>query len=103
MMRNWPRLHIGQLGVGSGKIDAEGRALAGSGIHVDGSSRLLNDSVDGRQAEARALALWLGSEKGLEQVLPGLLVHSFTGVRDAEQNQVRFFRVFRAANPVGRN
>ena len=52
------------------QVDAEGRALARFAVDVDEAVVLLDDAVDGGQAQARALADALGREERLEDVAP---------------------------------
>src|SRR3546814_5251750 len=51
-----------------GKVDGEGRALAGHRIGEDVPARLLDDAVDGREPQPGALAGFLGGEEGLENL-----------------------------------
>jgi hypothetical protein len=50
------------------QIDDEAGPLPDLGIGEDEAARLLDDAVDGRQAEAGALADFLGGEEGLEDL-----------------------------------
>ena len=57
----------------------EGGALALLAVHHDGAAALLDDAVDGREAEPGP-AVFLGGEEGLEEVGLDLLVHAHAGI-----------------------
>jgi hypothetical protein len=50
------------------QVDGEAGALADLRIGEDEAARLLDDAVDGREAEPGALAHFLGGEEGLEDL-----------------------------------
>src|SRR3546814_2483975 len=57
------RRHRRGAGGVDGKVDGEGRALAGHRIGEDVPARLLDDAVDGREPQPGALAGFLGGEE----------------------------------------
>ena len=67
-----------------GKIEPEGRALAGLAMDRDCAVVAVHDAVDDGQAQARALAGRLGGEKRLENPPQGRLVHAAAGVADGQ-------------------
>ena len=68
------------------QVDAEGRALADLAVGEDVAARLLDDAVDGGQAEAGALADILGGEERLEDLGHDLGRHAGAGVLDLDQH-----------------
>src|SRR3546814_17721428 len=62
------RRHRRGAGGVDGKVDGEGRALAGHRIGEDVPARLLDDAVAGREPQPGALAGFLGGEEGLENL-----------------------------------
>ena len=50
-------------------------------VDPDVAAALLDDSVDGGQTQARALAALLGGEERLEDVLPRVRVHAVAACR----------------------
>jgi len=46
--------------------------FAGLGVHIDEAAGLLDDAIDRRQAEAGALADFLGGEERLEDLVDDL-------------------------------
>ncbi len=62
------------------EIDLKARAEAESAIDPDVAAALLDDSVDGGEAEASSLSDFLGGEEWLEDVRESLLGHAGAGV-----------------------
>src|SRR5229473_7837016 len=69
---------------GDGEIEQKGCAAPRLARDRDVAAALLHDAVDDRQAEAGALALFLGREERLEEPGARLLVHALAGVADAQ-------------------
>ena len=80
----------GRLGLGhmARQENAEDRALADLGIAEDEAAGLLDDAVDHRQAEAGALADFLGGEERLEDLLHHVGRDAGAGVLDLDQHVV---------------
>ena len=70
----------------SRKINLERRSVARLAIDPDVSAALFDDSVDRRQAEARALPFFLGGEERLEDVGLRLFVHAAAVVGDRQHD-----------------
>src|SRR5947208_3070938 len=66
------------------QIDGEGAALADAARDVDRAARVGDDAVDQRQAEAGALADFLGGEERLEDARDGRLVHAAAAIGDRQ-------------------
>ena len=60
--------------------------MTGLGIDLHVPARLLDEAVDHREPEARALALRLGGEERLEDLLDQLRRHAASGVGDGEHH-----------------
>ena len=68
----------------AGEADAERAAAAGPAVDVDEALVLLDDAVDGGEAEAGAEADGFGGEEGFESVGDGVGVHAAAIVADGE-------------------
>src|SRR3546814_16875152 len=77
----WGRRRIVGRAV-DGQIDGEAGPFARLAVGKDETRRLLDDAIDGRQAEPGALADILGGEEGLEKL--GEHVGGNAGARVAE-------------------
>src|SRR5208283_4653786 len=64
-----------------GQIYPEGRAFARFAVNIDIAAMLFDYPIDPGQAKPRTLADFLCREEWLKYILPGLLVHTNTGVR----------------------
>ncbi len=69
--------------------DVERGALVRFGVHIDEAAGLLDDAIDRRQAEAGALADFLGREERLEDLVDDLGRNSRAGVRDVDPDIIR--------------
>ena len=78
---------FGRLG-DAGEKNGEGGAGAGLALDGDPALMLLDDAIDGGQAQAGALADFLGGEKRLEQMAQRLVVHAQAGVGDAQADEM---------------
>jgi hypothetical protein len=67
------------------QIDDEARPLPDLRIGEDEAARLLDDAVDGRQAEPGALADFLGGEEGLEHLAEHAARDAGAGVGDRQR------------------
>ena len=70
------------------QVDLEHGAVAGLAVDPDMPAALFHDSVNGRQAEAAALALFLRGEERLEDARSRRLIHAFAGVRHGDHDVV---------------
>jgi len=70
------------------EIDLKGCAVSGFAVDEDVSGALLDDAVNGSQAQAGSLALFLGGEERLEDARHGGFVHAGAGIADGKQNIV---------------
>lgn len=68
--------------------DLGGRAPADFRGHLHVSLGLARESVDHRQPQARALALRLGGEEGVEDSREHFVGHAHSGVRHADRYEV---------------
>ena len=92
-----PRTELGGGGIcsdsgfhgflGGGKEDPEGGARTDFAGDFDPALVLLDDAVDGGQAEAGAFADLLGGEERFEDAVQRLLVHAAAGVGDAQADE----------------
>src|SRR5712671_6784740 len=84
------------------EINGEGAAVAGFALNKDIASALLDDAVDGGQAEAGSFAFFFGSKEGLEDAGLGVAVHAFAGVADGNHDVGAVFdeSIFRAVGLV---
>src|SRR4029453_3351708 len=64
--------------------DAEDRALAELGLHEDEAAGLLDDAVDGREPQPRALADILGGVEGVEDLVDDLWRDAAAGILDLD-------------------
>ena len=71
-----------------GKENGEGGAGAGLAFDDDPALMLLDNAIDGGQAQAGALADFLGGEKRLEEMAQGGVVHAAAGVGDAQADEM---------------
>src|SRR5579871_5329884 len=67
--------------IGSREKQLESAATPGLAIHANESMASLNDAVNGRKSQSRALAYILSGEKRLENPPARFAIHSSTGVR----------------------
>jgi len=84
----------------TGEVDLERRPPVAFAVHPDVSVALLDDAVDGGQAEPRPLSLFLGGEKRIEKALLRLFVHACPCVAHREHG-VRAGGHHRVAGHVG--
>ncbi len=71
-----------------GEEDAEGRAAPHLGIAEDEAAGLLDDAIDHGQAEAGALADFLGGEEGVEDLVADIGGNAGAGVLDLDDDVV---------------
>ena len=86
LLRPLGRLGILHRGQQARQVDLHGRALAGLAVDLHVPARLLDEAVDLREAEARAVAHILGREEGLERLGQHLAAHPGAGVADAQHD-----------------
>ena len=72
------------LGMMPRQEDVERGALTGLGVDIDEAAGLLDDAVDRRQAEAGALADFLGREERLEDLVDDVGGNAGAGVGDVD-------------------
>src|SRR5581483_11682131 len=78
------------------KDDLEGRSHADLARHRDVAATLLDDAIDGGEAETGPLPALLRGEERLEDALAGRFIHSAAGVGHPQQDGgARDFRVRR--------
>src|SRR5712691_224016 len=68
------------------EINGEDCTAGEFALDEDVAATLLDDSVDGGEAEAGALAFFFGSEKGLEDAGLSVTVHALAGVADGNHD-----------------
>lgn len=66
------------------EVEAEEAPLPRLAFHADGAAALLDDAVDGGEAQAGAAPGALGGEEGLEDARLGFPIHAAAGIGDAE-------------------
>ncbi len=71
------------------EVNAEGGSLSRFARYVDAAATLLDDSVHGREAEARALAYGFGREERLEDARTHLFRHAGARVRHGKNDRSR--------------
>ena len=68
------------------QVDLDRGAFADLAVDLDVAARLLDQAVHHRQPQARALALGLGREEGLEGLVDDFLRHAAAGVAHGQQH-----------------
>ncbi len=79
------RLFLADDGVHTREVELERRATAQFGVQPDVATGLARDPIDGRQAQSRALAPFLGRVERFEEVFPRLPIHADARVGDGEE------------------
>jgi hypothetical protein len=72
-----------------GQEDVERGAAIGLGLHIDEAAGLFDDAIDRRQAEAGALADFLGREERLEDLVDDVGRNAGAGVGNVDSHIIR--------------
>ena len=75
-------------------MDFKAGPFSRSAAACDLSIVVADDPMNHGQSEPRSLPRSLGTEERLEDLIPGIFVHTVPGIRDAEYRQGRLARIF---------
>ena len=78
--RRFRRCMIGECGFQRGQVNAEEASLAAFAVHVNKSTVLLDDAIDGDQPHSGPLAAFLGREERFKDPLARCGVHAHAGI-----------------------